>query len=130
VFTAFQKNRLDVLDDADESSPEFGCGLRRDERQVLRVRVRRGQPRSDSVRRSRIKGIASGVAQGDRGRMYEARRALCGACPGRVRRRRRGADCHVPVGCQGVHGQDRIPASRFCGQSDRFGRQTGQNGIN
>lgn len=82
MFTALQKNRLDVLDDADESSPEFGCGLRRDERQVLRVRVRRGQSRTNRVRRSRIKGIASGVAQGDRGRMYEARCAVCGACPG------------------------------------------------
>jgi hypothetical protein len=37
-------------------------------------------------------------------------------------------DRHIPVGHQGVHDPDRIPTPGFCWQSDRFGRQTGQNG--
>lgn len=97
---------------------------------MLRVRDGRGQPGGDRVRRGRVEGCASGVAQGDRGGVHQARRAVRGARPGRVRRRRGGADRHVPVGRQGVHGPDRVSAPRFCRKSDGLGRQTGQNGTN
>jgi len=40
-----------------------------------------------------------------------------------------GADRHVPVGRQGVHGPGRVPMPRFCRISDGLGRHTGQNGT-
>jgi len=61
-----------VSDDADEPTPVSGGGLRRYGRQVLRVRVGRGQSGGGRIRLGRVEGVASVVAQGDRGGVHEA----------------------------------------------------------
>lgn len=115
-------------DDADEPAPVSGGGLRPGGRQVLRVRVGRGQPGGDRVRRGRVQGLAVGAAGGDRGGLlHQARRAVRGAGPDGRRRRR--ARRHVPVGHQGVRDPRGAPAQGLAGKSVRLGRQTGQNGI-
>lgn len=45
--SAVGEDRLDVPDDADEPTPVPGRGLRRNGRQVLRIRDGRGQPGGD-----------------------------------------------------------------------------------
>lgn len=125
--SAAEENRPDVSDDAAEPTAVRGRGLRhRGGRQVLRVRVGRGQPGADRVRRGPVVGLPGNAAHGGVVRVHETGRAVRGAGPGRLRRG--GADRHVPVRRPGVHHTHRVPAQRGRRQDIRLGRQTGNVG--